>query len=142
MTSYPDYDRIVAAAKKEVEAKDAMYNSMWTTRAGKDWWITRLLNEVKEAEASQTPPEERRKYVNILNLAAMAWEMRDGNEPAGAEPERYVEAANEAYGTMLHAATKLFEVALHAHGPRSAVTSMLKDEAYRYAELLRERAKA
>ena len=78
MTEYPDYDRILAACRKEVEAKDEAYGAMWKNYADKEWWITRLTNEAKEAKVAQTVVEERRKYVNIVNLAAMAWEMRDG----------------------------------------------------------------
>ena len=78
MTEYPDYDRFIKRCKSEVEAKDDAYGSMWLNIDDKGRWIRRLMNEVKEADMAMTVPEERRKYVNIANLAAMAWQMREG----------------------------------------------------------------
>lgn len=77
MTAFPNYDRFVEHCKKEVEAKDEAYGSMWKDYVTKPWWFKRLMNEVKEVEAALTVAEERRKYVNIANLAAMAWEQRE-----------------------------------------------------------------
>ena len=76
MTEYPDFDRLIRACRAEIELKDAAYGSMWKKQTKKPWWIQRLKNEIAEAEASMSVEEECRKYVNIVNLAAMAREMR------------------------------------------------------------------
>ena len=77
MTKYPDYDKILSECRAEMDAKDEAYGSMWLDYDGKEHWIRRLMNEVKEADMAFTIPEERRKYVNIVNLAVMAWQMRE-----------------------------------------------------------------
>ena len=82
MTEYPDYDSLVRACRAEVEAKDRACGSMWKRQTKKPWWIRRLKDELAEAEASMSVEEEARKYVNIINLAAMAREMRREDEEA------------------------------------------------------------
>ena len=73
---YPDFGPIVLECFAEIDRKFLKYKNMWTTKDVKKWWTHRLQNEISELIKCQTVEEEQRKYINIINLAAMAREMR------------------------------------------------------------------
>ena len=74
--SGPNFEALVKLCKAEIEAKQPLYGDEWRGHSDKEWWLRRLKQEIAEFEAASTTAEEQRKLVNVVNLAAMAREMR------------------------------------------------------------------
>ena len=68
----PPFDEIIPLCINELDIKFIEYKNSWL-KCNKEYWIKRLSNEVKEFDMSMTPQSERRKLLNIINMAAMAW---------------------------------------------------------------------
>ena len=73
---YPNFDHIIAECKKEIDVKYEKYLNEWKNHPDKKWWFARLENEIIELKHCLTVEEEKRKYINIINLASMAYDMR------------------------------------------------------------------
>ena len=69
----PDFETIIPLCIKELDIKYPDYGNSWM-REKKAYWIRRIGNEVEEYKKSMTPASEKRKLLNIINMAAMAWE--------------------------------------------------------------------
>ncbi len=68
----PDFEKIIPLCIKELNIKFPEYGNDWL-HCDKAYWIERIHNEVKEYDMSMTPQSEKRKMLNIINMAAMAW---------------------------------------------------------------------
>jgi len=69
----PDFEKIISLCIKELDIKFPEYGNSWL-ECNKEYWIKRIGNEVKEYDMAMTPQSEKRKLLNIINMAAMAWE--------------------------------------------------------------------
>ena len=68
----PKFEQIIPLCVRELDIKFSDYGNSWM-KEGKDYWQKRLLNEVNEYHFSMTIPSDKRKLLNIINMAAMAW---------------------------------------------------------------------
>lgn len=68
----PDFEKIIPLCIHELDIKFPEYGNSWEN-CNKEYWIKRMLNEVKEYEMSMTKTSDKRKCLNIINMAAMAW---------------------------------------------------------------------
>ncbi len=68
----PDFEKIIPLCINELNIKFPEYGNTWLD-VDKEYWIKRIMNEIKEYEMSMTPQSDRRKMLNIINMAAMAW---------------------------------------------------------------------
>lgn len=69
----PDFEKIIPLCIKELDIKFPDYKNSWMV-CDKAYWLKRIGNEVREYDMSMTPQSEKRKLLNIINMAAMAWE--------------------------------------------------------------------
>lgn len=69
----PDFDTIIEKCRKELEIKFPNYGNTWL-ESDDEYYKERLTNEVDEYIKSMTPDSERRKLLNIINIAAMAYQ--------------------------------------------------------------------
>lgn len=69
----PDFEKIIPLCIRELNIKFPDYGNSWM-ECDKEYWIKRMGNEVEEYEKSMTLVSEKRKLLNIINMAAMAWE--------------------------------------------------------------------
>ncbi len=83
----PDFESIIPLCYKELNIKFPDYGNSWQDEK-KKYWQKRLANEVKEYKDSMSRASEKRKLLNIINMAAMAWD--------NLEKEYRLEIANEA----------------------------------------------
>ena len=68
---YPEFEKIIKACKGEIKTKYKQYGNNWV-KADNMYWQIRLKNEVEEYVNSQSIVIEKRKLINIINIAAMA----------------------------------------------------------------------
>jgi len=69
----PDFDKIIPLCIRELDIKFPDYKNSWMI-CDKEYWIKRIGNELEEYVKSMTLPSDKRKLLNIINMAAMAWE--------------------------------------------------------------------
>lgn len=74
----PDYDKIVELCRREMEVKFPSYGNDWIEQDDV-YYKTRLLKEVKEYNEAMTIEAERRKLINIVNIACMAHQTAAAN---------------------------------------------------------------
>lgn len=72
----PDYQDIIEKCIKEMTIKYVNYGNDWL-EADDLFWKERLTKEIKEYKNSMTIDSEKRKLLNIINIAAMAYETAD-----------------------------------------------------------------
>ena len=70
---YPAFAKIVKICKDEIKTKYKHYGNNWVTTHNL-YWQTRLKNEVEEYINSMSREIEKRKLINIINIAAMAYD--------------------------------------------------------------------
>ena len=68
----PDFEKIIPLCIRELNIKFADYGNSWM-KCDKDYWVERIANEIDEYKKSMTPQSEKRKMLNIINMAGMAW---------------------------------------------------------------------
>ena len=71
--AYPNFDVIVDICKNVIESRFSDYGNDWLT-TDDQFWHGRLTNEVSEYMNASTKTEARRKLLNIINIAAMAFD--------------------------------------------------------------------
>lgn len=69
----PDYDGIIPLCKKEMADKFRSYGNSWL-ELDDIYWKERIVNEADEYSKANTIEAEKRKLVNIINMAAMAFQ--------------------------------------------------------------------
>ena len=74
----PDFGTLVVECIKELEIKYSQYGNTWLEQDDL-YYKERLLKEVQEYTESMTIASERRKLLNIVNIAAMAWQTAKTN---------------------------------------------------------------
>lgn len=74
----PDFEEIIKLCRIEMEIKFPNYGNIWTEQDDK-YFKERLRKEVNEYVASQTVDSERRKLINVMNIACMAWQTAMAN---------------------------------------------------------------
>ncbi len=74
----PDLDGIIVLCKKELDIKYSQYGNTWLEQDDK-YYKERLIKEVREYIESMTVESEKRKLLNIINIAAMAWQTAKNN---------------------------------------------------------------
>ena len=67
----PDFDSIIEACKVELKIKFPNYGNTWL-ESNDRYYKERLDNEVQEYIKSTSIESERRKFINIINIACMA----------------------------------------------------------------------
>jgi len=72
----PDFEKIIPLCIKELDIKFPDYGNSWTEEK-KSYWEKRIANEVEEYKNSMSKPSDKRKLLNIINMAAMAWHNMD-----------------------------------------------------------------
>ena len=78
----PDFDTIIKKCLNEIKIKFPNYGNTWLEQDDKHY-KERLKKEVDEYINSMTIDSERRKLLNIINLAAMAWQTAPVNRFKG-----------------------------------------------------------
>ena len=68
----PDFEKIIPLCIKELDIKFPDYGNSWM-KEGKGYWERRIGNEVNEYSHSMSSVSDKRKLLNIINMAAMAW---------------------------------------------------------------------
>jgi len=74
----PNYEDIIKLCVEEMRIKFKNYGNDWLT-SDDVYWKERLKKEVEEYYESMTIDSEKRKLLNIINIAAMAHETADNN---------------------------------------------------------------
>lgn len=74
----PDFDTIIKKCTEQLEIKFTAYRNTWL-ELDDAYYKERLFKEVDEYVKSMTVESERRKLLNIINIAAMAWETAKAN---------------------------------------------------------------
>ncbi len=74
----PDFENIVKLCVKELEIKYSNYGNTWV-ELDDIYYKERLKKEVLEYVESMTVESERRKLLNIINIAAMAHQTAESN---------------------------------------------------------------
>lgn len=69
----PNFENIIPLCIRELDIKFPDYGNSWM-KEGKEYWTTRISNEVNEYSCSMTTASDKRKLLNIINMCAMAWE--------------------------------------------------------------------
>ena len=74
----PNFNKIFGACQEVIVERFSLYGNSWkgSTTA---YYEDRILREVQEYRAASTPEEKGRKLINIINLAAMAYETRNND---------------------------------------------------------------
>lgn len=72
----PDFHIITELCKNELNIKFAEYGNSWMQGQCKTqgYWLKRIANELEEYEKSMTETSAMRKLLNIINMAAMAYD--------------------------------------------------------------------
>ena len=78
----PDFDTIIKKCLDEIKIKFPNYGNTWLEE-DEVFWKERILKEVKEYIDSMSVDSEQRKLLNIINLAAMAWQTAPVNRSKG-----------------------------------------------------------
>ena len=68
----PDFEKITPLYIKELDIKFPDYGNSWM-KEGREYWTQRIWNEVQEYKTSMSTASQKRKLLNIINMAAMAW---------------------------------------------------------------------
>ena len=68
----PDFEVIIPLCQRELDIKYPEYGNNWVGFKS-EYWVPRIANEVDEYKNSMSRASEKRKLLNIINLAAMAW---------------------------------------------------------------------
>ncbi len=74
----PDFGPLIVACVRELAIKYRQYGNTWLEQDDL-YYKERLLKEVKEYVDSMTVESERRKLLNIVNIAAMAFQTASVN---------------------------------------------------------------
>jgi len=69
----PDFDKIIPLCLKELDIKFSEYGNTWL-ESDDLYYKERMLKEVQEYVESMTIQSEQRKLLNIINIAAMAYQ--------------------------------------------------------------------
>lgn len=69
----PNFEKIIPLCIRELTIKFPDYGNSWMKMLP-EYWQKRLENEVDEYKKSLSPESAKRKLINIINIAAMAWE--------------------------------------------------------------------
>ena len=69
----PDFEVIIKECFKELQIKFPDYENSWLNVTDKNEWYQRIANEVLEFNMSMSTVSDKRKLINIINLASMAW---------------------------------------------------------------------
>ena len=69
----PMFEKIIPLCIRELDIKFPDYGNSWM-KCDKTYWVKRMRNELEEYEKSMTLPSDKRKLLNLINMAAMAWE--------------------------------------------------------------------
>lgn len=75
----PNFEKIIPLCQRELDIKFPDYGNDWLDLK-KDYWEKRIANEVDEYSKSMSKASEKRKLLNIINMAAMAWHNLDSDE--------------------------------------------------------------
>lgn len=67
----PDIAHVIKLCKKELDIKYSQYGNTWLEQ-NDEYYKERLTKEVEEYVKSMTVESERRKLLNIINIAMMA----------------------------------------------------------------------
>ena len=76
----PDFESIIPLCYKELNIKFPDYGNSWQEEP-KSYWEKRLSNEVDEYIKSMSVASELRKLLNIINMAAMAYQTLNDSLP-------------------------------------------------------------
>lgn len=68
----PDLQLILSKCIRELIVKYPDYGNSWQTDYH-DYWLKRLHNEVNEFESAIGPQAAKRKLINIINIAMLAY---------------------------------------------------------------------
>ncbi len=82
----PDFEDIIEKCKQELKIKFPRYGNTWL-EADDKYYKARLINEVDEYLKSMTVDSEKRKLLNIINIAAMAFQVAHVNRAKKYVPE-------------------------------------------------------
>ena len=74
----PNVTEIIAKCIEQIKSKYPEYGNTWVDQNYK-YYKKRLTNEVSEYVESLTVESERRKLLNIINIAAMAYQTAKAN---------------------------------------------------------------
>ncbi len=73
----PDFECIIPFCQRELDIKFPDYGNSWTKET-KEYWTKRIANEVAEYTNGMSDASDKRKLLNIINMAAMAFAVYDG----------------------------------------------------------------
>ncbi len=76
----PDFETIIKECIEQLRIKFPNYGNTWL-ESDTVYYKQRLKNEIGEYIASMTIESEKRKLINIINIAAMAWQTAKVNKP-------------------------------------------------------------
>ena len=74
----PNLNKIFEACQKAIVERFPLYGNSWQT-ASHEYFAARIIREVREYTSAMSTAEEGRKLINIINLAAMAYETRNND---------------------------------------------------------------
>ena len=74
----PHYEEVIVKCVHEMRIKFKNYGNDWLT-SDDLYWKERLTKEIKEYCESMTIDSEKRKLLNIINIAMMAYETAETN---------------------------------------------------------------
>ena len=74
----PDFTSIIKLATHELDIKYEQYGNSWLD-SPEGYWDKRLFNEIEEFKKGTSQTVRKRKLLNIINIAAMAFEADKGN---------------------------------------------------------------
>lgn len=74
----PDFGALITKCIAELQIKYSQYGNTWLEQDDL-YYKERLLKEVKEYAESMTVESEKRKLLNIVNIAAMAYQTAKTN---------------------------------------------------------------
>lgn len=69
----PDLLGIISKCERELDIKFPDYGNSWMNEET-PYWLKRIQNELDEYEKSMNKPSAKRKLLNIINMAAMAYD--------------------------------------------------------------------
>lgn len=91
----PDFSTIIGKCLDEIKTKFPNYGNTWLEKDN-EHYKERIQKEVNEYIDSMTVDSERRKLLNIINLAAMAWQTALANRK-----QKYISARCNLCGKAL-----------------------------------------
>ena len=75
----PNFDFLIVKAIHELDIKYEQYGNGWLDES-EGYWDKRLSNEVEEFKKGTSQISRKRKLLNIINIAAMAFEVDKGSK--------------------------------------------------------------